>query len=372
MRQAILAFSIGMLAVAAAPRGPAWAQFALSPRGIIGAMTSPLRGLLGHLHHPHFRGGRRQHDAREGASAPRSDEEANASRHGRPGDGYEALLGYAFWPADYDTDFNRYGFGTIAAAIAGPTGDATVGSGGHARVAANGRDAGALAAAELPRCDVSPNTTSDWLTDRIARTLSPDAVHQGTYDTLRSRLAEGGKIIKERCRAVDAESPTLRLAELEQRLWTIHDAGQLVRPALKAFYDGLSGEQKAKFNAPKPPQPEKKADAATPMGRRYQACAAQSAGATDRMIGEIKRKVRPTHEQQSGLDELQKKSAQMEKLLLASCAQPTPDNPLARLDAANERLVAINFAASNLELALNNFYASLGKRQKESFDSLAR
>ena len=191
------------------------------------------------------------------------------------------------------------------------------------------------------------------------------------YDELRARLIEGGKAINARCLAAEPDSPTERLAALEQRLWALRDAGQLVRPALKAFYDTLSDQQKAKFTTiADPPAPDSGKVAMAPMGQRYQACAAQSAGETDHLIAEIEKKVRPGRAQQAGLDDLRNKSAQMEKLLLASCARPIANNPLARLDAADERLVAMNFAASNLEMALNNFYASLDSRQKARFQSL--
>ncbi len=389
MRRQMLVFPVVMLAVLAPVAGPANAQFALSPRGILRAVTRPLHGFLGHFHR-HSARHSRPNEAHEASAnpAPEQDQTKRAEiekpagqtgsrQNARPGNPYDALLGYTFWPNEYDRDFNRYGFGTIATAIAGPSmaAPSIVGRRGHAKLATTGRGAGPVTSASndlLPQCDMADTATSDWLTGAINRALRPDATQLRAYDTLRGRLIEGGKAINTRCHAAEPDSPTARLAALEQRLWALHDAGQLVRPALKAFYDTLSDQQKAEFitvtTEPAAPESGKVAKAAmAPMGQRYQACAAQSAGETDRLIAEIENKLRPGRVQQAGLEELRNKSVQMEKLLMASCARPIPNDPLARLDAADERLVAMNFAASTLEMALNNFYASLDSGQKARF-----
>jgi hypothetical protein len=57
---------------------------------------------------------------------------------------------------------------------------------------------------------------------------------------------------------------------------------------------------------------------------------------------------------------------------LCWCAQPLANDPLARLDAADQRLVVINYAATSMEVALNDFCASLGASQKAKFTSLGR
>jgi LTXXQ motif family protein len=45
---------------------------------------------------------------------------------------------------------------------------------------------------------------------------------------------------------------------------------------------------------------------------------------------------------------------------------------LARLDAADQRLVVMNYAATSMEVALNDLYASLDAGQKAKFTSLGR
>jgi hypothetical protein len=59
-------------------------------------------------------------------------------------------------------------------------------------------------------------------------------------------------------------------------------------------------------------------------------------------------------------------------MLIASCAQPIPADPMARLDAANDQLTAINYAATTVQIAFDDFYLKLKNDQKTRFESLAR
>jgi hypothetical protein len=73
--------------------------------------------------------------------------------------------------------------------------------------------------------------------------------------------------------------------------------------------------------------------------------------------------------QRVSLDKLQKKSFEMAQFLMASCLQPIPATPAARLDTAVDRLTAVLFATSNIGLALNDFYSQLSNQQKAKFGS---
>jgi LTXXQ motif family protein len=354
---------------------PAAAQFALSPRGIFGLMTRPLREMLGPLrglrHYDHHRSVRERSaklsepsqaklNASEAAAGPQQDMAGlNA---------YDNVLGYAFWPSDYAGEFDRYGFGDIAAAVVGPLPvAATDGSGSHATTGRNLDRVGSLSL-----CQNAQASSGDWLTRRIEQALHPDTEQLSSLEGLRGKVAIGAKTIKISCHVANSLSPTTRLAELTQRLWAVHDAGVLARHSLEAFYATLTDDQKAKFNTVVAPASESGSTAAEAANRRYRECAAQSAGATEHMFDRIEQAVRPTKAQQASLDRLRKTSAQMEKLLLASCAQPVAKSPLARLDAADQRLVVMNLAASTMEVALNDFYASLDPRQKAKFETLGR
>ena len=138
-----------------------------------------------------------------------------------------------------------------------------------------------------------------------------------------------------------------------------------------AFYDSLTDQQRAKLKtAPAPAALTDSNDVNVPRGQRYQACAMQSSGASEKLISEITKATQPTHEQQANLENLRTKSSQMERLLLASCAHPVPDSVLARLEAANGRLFAIISVANNLEIELKDFYGFLDGAQKAAFDRL--
>jgi hypothetical protein len=108
------------------------------------------------------------------------------------------------------------------------------------------------------------------------------------------------------------------------------------------------------------------------MNKQYQACASQNIGSAERMIKEIEMKVRPDKTQAASLESLHKISSDMAKLLIASCAQPIPSDPLARVDAANDQITAMNYAATNVQIALDEFYAGLSQQQKARFEATGR
>jgi hypothetical protein len=45
---------------------------------------------------------------------------------------------------------------------------------------------------------------------------------------------------------------------------------------------------------------------------------------------------------------------------------------MARLDDANDQLTAINYAATTVQIAFDDFYAKLDGAQKSRFESLSR
>lgn len=380
----VLVFSVVMLTtLVLVPRPePANAQFALSPRGILGAVSQPFRGLFNHFHR---RVVRHHEAAREPTSKAVDVNEAKSTEIEKAPSQiarettfdqrnlYESVMAYAFWPSEYGRDFTQFGFGTIAMAITGPSIRATP---AHWRqVATTGQNTGATQSAGndfLPSCDIGDNATSDWVTKRIKRGLRANTKQLRAFDNVRSQLIEGSKEIRSRCRVTKSDSPLERLAELKQRVWAIHDASVLARPAIKAFYDTLTDQQKAEFKTTMQAPPKNRKGAAAPMGEQYKACALQSGGNTQGLLDNIEKITLPTREQRAGLDNLRKVSSQFEKMLLASCAQPLAETPLARLDAADDQLVTLNYAASSMEFALNNFYSTLDSDQKANFDALGR
>ena len=90
----------------------------------------------------------------------------------------------------------------------------------------------------------------------------------------------------------------------------------------------------------------------------------------DAPIRQIEQSVRPTKAQRASLEALQKKSFEMGQFLMASCLKPMPATPAERLDAAADRLTAVIFAASNVNMALNDFTSQLSDEQKTKLNSL--
>jgi hypothetical protein len=169
---------------------------------------------------------------------------------------------------------------------------------------------------------------------------------------------------------------------MQNRLWAVRDAVLLIRTPLGNFYDTLTDEQKKQFIVETP-----KADSQAPSAIAQNAQAKAGAGAAmsqqafARMCGapgmqqwpvqQIEQTLKPTQAQRDSLATLQKKSAEMGQLLMASCMTPAPSTPMDRLDTAGDRLTAVIFAASNVSLALNDFYGQLSDDQKSRFDSLS-
>jgi hypothetical protein len=159
-----------------------------------------------------------------------------------------------------------------------------------------------------------------------------------------------------------------------QTLWTVRDAGMLMREPLKAFYDTLTVTQKNSFASQQPQDsPPSDPKYANPgMNKQYEACASQNVEKAERMIKEIEMRVRPGKDQAASFEGFHKASADMAKLLIASCAQPIPADPMARLDTANDLLTAMNYAATTVQIAFDDFYLKLSNDQKSRFYSLGR
>ncbi|HET7848950.1 MAG TPA: Spy/CpxP family protein refolding chaperone [Pseudolabrys sp.] len=366
-RQTILA--MGALAAISLAPGAANAQFELSPRGIIGALTRPLRHLLPHHHHSHHVV--RHRGAHETRSASRENESADAQREvvGTPiwPDAYAELVGYVFWPEAYRQKLGRHGFADIATAVAGPlpSRPATVGTASRETEDTDTVGDAARSGGE-PNCAGAVGDESGWPAGRIEQMVTLNDAQRGAFAKLRDAYLSGAASIKASCRSLTGLSPTRRLEAMEQRLWAVRDAGVLIREPFKAFYKALSEDQKTKFGL----RPQDDSDKA--VKREQQECFARESGEVQRFLKEMRETVRPTQAQSESFDALSKKSSQMAKLLMASCAQATPSTPLERLDAADTRLTAINYAATTVDIALNDFYAGLSAEQKKKFDGMGR
>ena len=78
-------------------------------------------------------------------------------------------------------------------------------------------------------------------------------------------------------------------------------------------------------------------------------------------------RVRPTKDQAASFENFHKISSDMAKLLIAWCAAH-PGDPMARLDDANDQLTAINYAATTVQIAFDDFYAKLDGAQNRALN----
>lgn len=379
----ILLFAL--LAIAAIEPEAANAQ--LSPGGVFGAVTRPFRQILGPVRYArriHHRGAVQLNGGAvqlNGGAAQLTPPAAPApSQLGLVGplawpSAYEDVLGYTLWPADYGANFRAHGFDVVSNTIAGRFDLQTLRAPVSAQTATNGAAVANTSAAGI--CDDRSETQEDWPAAPIEQSAqSTDTqlteTQRDALVKLRAAFADAVKTIKAGCRDVTSLPPTDRLKVMVQQLWTVRDAGIFVRAPLKIFYDSLTDAQKASFEF-KPPQDDPRPagnNTNSGMAQQYKACASQIAMDSERLIRQIEQNVRPNKGQRASLQALRKTSSDMAKLLSASCAQPIALDPLERLDAADNQLSSMNYAATNVEIALNGLYAKLDRRQKAKLDGL--
>ncbi len=369
--------ALGMLGAAVATPDLAQAQF--SPQGLIGGITRPFRQMLGHLgHYPRdHRHRTAAADSQAADGAPSNEAPASAgARLGWAGppswaSAYEDILGFTFWPDDYAARLRGHGFDVIANTISGrfeaPRRTDRVATTGTA----TGNDAGNDTS--KTRCDEA-GTQAVWPAARVEQILQlTDSEHEA-LEKLQSAVLQSMKTAKSDCGASAEQPPPERLAALVQTIWAVRDAGISVRAPLKTFYDSLTTTQKNSFASRRPQAeaPVEAKDANPAMNKQYQACAAQNAEKAERLAKEVEMRVRPTKDQAASFENFHKVSSDMAKLLIASCVKPIPADPMARLDDANDQLTAINYAATTVQIAFDDFYARLDGAQKSRFESLGR
>jgi hypothetical protein len=366
-RQAIVLIAL----LAAGTIIPETASAQLSPRGVLNAVTMPFRSMLGHLRH----GPIRHRPTRDAASAPRAATLARyQSKLGLVGPlvwagAYEDVIGYTFWPDDYGKQYRQHGFGDLVTTIVDPLDDLPP----IPTVEAAAETTGTADAATSDVCKEGMAARTDWPAAQLKQTAQLSDWQHNALNKFQATVVDAVKTIKAGCRDITTLTPIKRVEALEQQIWAVQNAGVLIRASLKDFYDTLTDEQKAKFSAPAADdQRGAGKTASAPMGRQYQACAAQGANDPERLIKRIQQTVRPMPQQRARLEALGKTAGQMQQLLMASCGQPVPDNPLARLDSADNRLTTMNYAATSMEVALIGFYNGLTSEQKARFDSLGR
>jgi hypothetical protein len=98
-------------------------------------------------------------------------------------------------------------------------------------------------------CDQRTPGVTDLPIDRIAQAVRPTSAQQASLDVLKDASLKAAEGLKANCPSYQALTPTGRVEAMEKRLDAMLAAVKTVQPALTKFYDGLSDEQKARFNS---------------------------------------------------------------------------------------------------------------------------
>jgi len=281
------------------------------------------------------------------------------------------FFNYVFWPYAYD-DFWPYAYDDVYYGIYGNYADISpgVGSAGHRGSSSSRRAARADGSERRPAevCRDNAAQLTDWPIERISAVVEPTDAQRPALEELRASSAKAIDMLKSGCPKDLPSIPTGRLAAMESRLQVMLAAVQTVRPALERFYQSLSDEQKARFNAI---APANEADAAAKDQldlTRF--CDEKARGVTDLPIDRIAQAVQPTPAQQAALDELKDASVKAAEGLKANCPTYQTLTPTGRVEAMERRLDATLTAVKTVQPALAKFYNSLSDEQKARFNSL--
>ncbi|MFK4722964.1 hypothetical protein ABIE89_004064 [Bradyrhizobium niftali] len=234
-----------------------------------------------------------------------------------------------------------------------------------------------------PRASVSPQAlqqlcgTPDkgvtaWPLADIARAVRPTPEQRALLDELKTAAASAAGVFKDSCAETYALTPPGRLRAMMNRVNATLEAVKIVRPALENFYNSLSDEQQARFNAlgpnvgdRSPPQQEAGAQEA-----RAETCGDPKSGLTQLPIQRIEAVLHPAGKQKEALDRLSEATTKGVEGLQAACPNDVPLTPVGRLEAMQRRLEAMLTAAKLVEPALDEFYATLSSEQKARFNTL--
>jgi LTXXQ motif family protein len=290
---------------------------------------------------------------------------------------YTDMFYYAFWPGAYDEGYWAYAYDDLldgaywaygnpyaAYAYVGPNPETAglTGKGLPSR-ASGGR---AFAAA----CEQTASV-ADWPFAQIETAIAPTPPQQDLLNNLKSAANRAAGMLKSSCPSSFPLTPPGRLQAMTARLEATLAAVDMVRPPLAQFYDSLSDEQKARFNAIGPELGREGVRAANKSEQQAaSACGKAKPGLIALPIEQIEAVVRPADGQ--ALDRLRGASDRAVGMLQSACPDAVAQTPTGRLDAMHDRLAAMVDAAKMLQPALNDFYASLDNEQKAAFNTLGR
>jgi len=308
-----------------------------------------------------------------------------ADRGGRPRPAVVGWVGPLFWPYAYD-DFIDYTFYPYAYDTFWPTayeevyedvfGPYAFDGTAYANVPASGRRSRSRtrqpAAGVAQVCSEQAPTLTEWPIERIAEAVQPNETQRTALEELKAAAAGAIELLQSACPTELPSTPTGRLAAMRQRIETMLQAVQKVRPALEKFYASLSDEQKARFDALNPDEQRSRQARSNdrPQPDVTQVCSGRAAAASELPTARLEQALRPTDAQRAALEELKQASLEAADLLKANCPQDQTLTAPGRVEAMEQRLRAMLQALNTVQPALEKFYSSLDNEQRARFNQL--
>jgi hypothetical protein len=279
---------------------------------------------------------------------------------------YGDFFYYALWPYQYAyyDPFWYYGYDDIYEGIFSPYDyqPYVAGPGAPARMSA-------LTQSEAQSCSDEASEVTGWPIDQIQSALQPNPQQTALLDDLGNAVVKASDVIRAHCPTKLAFTPTDRLAQMQQRLEGLVQAVNIVQPPLAKFYDSLTDEQKARFNAIGAPQGKQAASGQQAAQNPQSECTGSPMAFP---ADQIDRVVQPNDTQRAKLNALQAASSKAADLINASCPATLPATPPDRLGAEGRHLQAMLQAVQAIRPALDDFYNSLSDEQKARFNNLGR
>jgi len=339
-------------------------------RAVIGAPFALMRRGIPRVH-PHT--SRRDRTVRV-ALHTRAIEPATPERAaGRSASAYLEALGYALWPSEYKERFWSHGIGDLTARMFDGAGSGEARAKTPVRIAADGD----VAAADSldPACVTAAREGAAALLARIESLELSGRQRTALQDVRAAVMQTTADITDVTCSTEHPPTPAARLRRMKDELWAVRYAQTRVRPLLEAFLATLSETQDAALDKPIDAKAADNADPpsqqpAVPNDTAVAACGPQNAAALAWPARELRRALRPSAEQQARLERLRMTVLGMAQYLAKSCPAKIAATPLQRLDAANNRLRAMIYAATVLQSATNGVYACLDAGQQRRFSAL--
>lgn len=192
---------------------------------------------------------------------------------------------------------------------------------------------------------------------RISAEIKPSAAQMPLVQKLAQALGTAAGYLAQACpKAIPAE-PVARLQLMQTQIQTLSMALDLIRPPLQQLEQSLDAKQRAWFAAF-----SREAAASTSCG--------SPRAAIDEPIAEIVRRVQPSEDQRSAVDDLKQAFAGAASDLYAHCPKSLLAMPLSRLEAMESRLDASWRAVLAMQVALGQFENGLTEQQRARFDAL--